>query len=367
MPKDNDNTRNPFLDGQELPPNPVELAGWLVDWIMAHPEDKDARRDVARVLDTLAEVDGMPEPLQGFTWADFGDPPPQPWAIPDWLPSGAVTLLSGPPGVGKSRLTLQLAAGVAGGAEGGGWIEGTALSLDHRLATEGKTPVVFASWEDRPAVVFRTLASLSGSARPWVRPDIPLLLPGNDKVNGIAARGPLYEARSRYQPGNITDLTWQLQEYATEQGAALVVLDSLAAVYASNENDRAEVRSFLSCWDAWAYQQDCAVLVLSHPPKSAADYSGSTDWLAGARSMWTLTKEPRGKLPKRGEEDNRPMGWKLACPKSNYAEEGPPEALRLEWDGPAFRVAGPWSNRLEDVAQDMGPDNGEGEANGLGE
>ena len=30
------------------------------------------------------------------------------------------------------------------------------------------------------------------------------------------------------------------------------------------------------------------VLLLAHPPKSGSDYSGSTDWLAGVRALWTL-------------------------------------------------------------------------------
>ena len=68
----------------------------------------------------------------------------------------------------------------------------------------------------------------------------------------------------------------------------LVALDSVAAIYLANENDRAEVRGFLSALARRAYEGDRSVLLLAHPPKSGSDYSGSTDWLAGVRALWTL-------------------------------------------------------------------------------
>ena len=48
-------------------------------------------------------------------------PPPRKWLCQGWLPSGRVTLLTGPGATGKSLLTLQLAVTVATGAapEGG--------------------------------------------------------------------------------------------------------------------------------------------------------------------------------------------------------------------------------------------------------
>ena len=65
-------------------------------------------------------------------------------------------------------------------------------------------------------------------------------------------------------------------------------MDSVAAIYLANENDRAEVRGFLSALARRAYEGDRSVLLLAHPPKSGSDYSGSTDWLAGVRALWTL-------------------------------------------------------------------------------
>ena len=80
--------------------------------------------------------------------------------------------------------------------------------------------------------------------------------------------------------------------------------------------------------DKWAEQTGAAVLIVAHPPKTAgAEYSGSTDWLAGVRAMLSLTREPHGKKPPKGP-DNRPLAWKLASVKTSYA--APPDAVKLE-------------------------------------
>ena len=113
----------------------------------------------------------------------------------------------------------------------------------------------------------------------------------------------------------------------------MLIVDPSAAAYGSNENNRALVRAFVSDLDAWARDNNCAVLILSHPPKWAADYSGSTDWEASVRSMWTLRKEGVGPAPQgkgKSVPDSQPEGWQLARPKANY---GPPvPSVQLDWD-----------------------------------
>ena len=68
------------------------------------------------------------QPIGTTTWGELGKAPPRDWLVTGWLPTGCVSILSGRGGVGKSRLALQLAAGVAsgGGKEGEPdvWLEG---------------------------------------------------------------------------------------------------------------------------------------------------------------------------------------------------------------------------------------------------
>ena len=69
------------------------------------------------------------QPIETTTWAELPEPPPREWLVKNWLPTGCVTMLSGRGGFGKSRLALQLAAGVASGGDAVGrqpnvWIKG---------------------------------------------------------------------------------------------------------------------------------------------------------------------------------------------------------------------------------------------------
>ena len=146
--------------------------------------------------------------------------------------------------------------------------------------------------------------------------------------------------------GETTAAGHELRRRCEEVGARLLIVDPSAAAYGSNENNRALVRAFVSDFDAWARDNNCAVLILSHPPKWAADYSGSTDWEASVRSMWTLRTERigSGTRKKNSEADNRPEGWQLARPKANY---GPPVApVQLDWDASGgelrWKVTGEW-------------------------
>ena len=72
-----------------------------------------------------------------------------------WLPTGSVAILSGRGGFGKSRLALQLAAGVASGGDATRtasptvWIRGAGRQRPTpcRLGTDA-APALYVSWED---------------------------------------------------------------------------------------------------------------------------------------------------------------------------------------------------------------------------
>ena len=150
-----------------------------------------------------------------------------------------------------------------------------------------------------------------------------------------------------------------------------MVLDSVAAIYSANENDRAEVRGFLSALARWAYEGDRSVLLLADPPKSGSDYSGSTDWLAGVRALWTLGPRrgfihaPRGAghqlqvLPPigtssgRGRVHNRPQARRRRDAKPNIHYEAivgnvtaPAVAERLIDCDAIFLAADSWGLKL---------------------
>ena len=315
-------------------------------WLEANPADSAAEaalRDWLRARDA-AEI----ERPQAYTWEGQGeDDHPRHWIVPDWLPARRLALLSGPPGSGKTYLALQLAAGIAsGGGEGDAWIEAPQkiMRLGSAIPAEGAR-VVYCTWEEEWWELFTRLSRISGPEAPWVAPQRL----GKLQFLDMSRQGPLW-APTGYDREGITGTGEWLQSYCEEDPPALLVIDTLAKGYAGNENARHLVSAFLGAWDWWGESLGCAILMLGHPPKSGASYSGTTGWLGGVRTFWSLEKKPLGKLPKRGEEDTRPYEWRLENEKGNYRADGA-EALHLAWDlhgGVRLKVAGPWPDKQSD-------------------
>jgi len=66
----------------------------------------------------------------------------------------------------------------------------------------------------------------------------------------------------------------------------------------------------------WAAEAETTILLLAHPSKSDSEFSGSTDWYAASRSVWTMGMD--------GDDDRT----KLECVKVNAAPR--PKPLRLD-------------------------------------
>ena len=259
-------------------------------------------------------------------WAAYM-PPELEWIIVGWLPAGRIGILSGQGGRGKSRLALQVAAALAAGQSDflGGPSTAHGSVRPGFMLREPQT-VVYASWEDDRDEVARRLRALATShqrCRESHRQGAPFhleLMDMEDRLRYVdmAGEGPVWgppPGSHVSTMGAITPAGTRIRKFAEESGAKLLVLDPLAAAFGSNENDRALVRAFLAHWDRWGRDNDCAILILAHPPKAtSASYSGSTDWEAGSRFMWTLDY----KEPAKGE-DAKPA---LTLEKSNYGRRG---------------------------------------------
>lgn len=322
-----------MLEGNLVESTPDDLVRQIEAWADAYPEE---RRGIANMLaDASMRMGEAALRLHPLTWSMIGDPPERRWLIDGWLPAGSVALLTGEGGAGKSRLALQLAAAVAASSRRDSiWIAGDAAPRLGAGVPSGGLPVIYASWEDRAEEMARRLAQISGRQAYWCE---PRALEGL-KILDLAGYGPLWMAETRYSVPGLTPLGRAVRQVAEGAGAGLLVLDSLAAVYGANENDRGQVRGFMASWDAWASSAGCTVLVIGHPPKSAAGYSGSTDWHSAARARWEISKQPLQPAT-RGSELT---AWRLAMVKSNYGPE--PPALCLDWDpsGPRWAVNSTW-------------------------
>ena len=193
-----------------------------------------------------------------------------------------------------------------------------------RAVPEDGANVVFASWEDEPEEFYRRLHQISGNSAPWVSPERLEKL----RIVNLVGEGPVWAPPQGRHISTMAELTVtgeRLRRLCEREDARLLVLDPLAAAYAADENARGLVRAFVSHWDAWGQDNNCTVLILAHPPKSAGmNYAGSTDWQGAARALWTLQAEI-SKSPEAG-----PRMWKLEFVKGNYGPR--PEPLQMRWD-----------------------------------
>lgn len=294
----------------------------LAAYVLEATDDNQRRQAMNRLLFWAEER----RPLDTHTEWDTFTPDDLEWIIEGWLPAGRIGILSGQGGRGKSRLALQLAAAMASGQADFLGGPPTAYGLNRGSVLSGAQTVVYASWEDDRHEVGRRLRALSTSHNNcdgFHHSGFPFTLHLRDLSNRLryvdmAGEGPVWGPAPGAHISTVADITpagRRLRKYAEESGAKMLVLDPLAAAFAGNENDRSLVRAFSAHWDRWGRDNDCAILVLAHPSKTTgATYSGSTDWEAGPRFMWTLDY----KEPAKGE-DAKPA---LTLGKSNYGRRG---------------------------------------------
>ena len=294
-----------------------------------------------QILMDATEERGTPVIETGDAWPET-PPAERSWVIPHWLPAGRIALLAGQGSTGKSRLALQLAAAIASGHRD--WLPGTADSV--KLPAAEPATAVLCSWEDEKDEIARRLCGMDKAGTV------------DDRLRFLGATAPLWEPRrdgSRHTStlGELSAAGEWVRAYCEQRQARLLVLDPLAAVYACNENDRGLVRAFMASWDRWAQQAACAVLLIAHPPKSHADFSGSTDWHGAARAVWTLGLEDihTGKAGTGKKKEAAPaLAMQLRCVKSNYARLPAPYWL-AGWPGwyvtSAQEAVADWQRVLE--------------------
>lgn len=258
-----------------------------------------------------------PPPLRAMDWAKLHglDPPWRSFVVPEWLPRGVVTSLYGTGGVGKSLLAQLLGTATAAGLP----------FLGLRTA---RTPVVALFGEDDGNELWRRQHRINS----WY--GIGMLELADFAAHGRLGMENRLMTFSKGQPPQPLPLLADIESAARTGGAGLVILDNVAQMFGGEENCRSEVTAFVNALNGLACRLDAAVLLLGHPPKNGADYSGSTAWHAAVRCMWTLARPVE-----QGNEGEPSEALLLTRAKANYAAAG--EEIRLRWvDGVLRREDG---------------------------
>jgi hypothetical protein len=104
-----------------------------------------------------------------------------------------------------------------------------------------------------------------------------------------------------WRDGNVTERMQWLADVTVATKANVVIIDNASDVFASNENDRTEVRGFMRALNLIANVTRAAVLLLAHVDKASVrggagldsntTFSGSTAWNNSARSRWAMVRD----------------------------------------------------------------------------
>jgi len=249
------------------------------------------------------------EPLSHVT------PDPVRWLWESYVPRGKLTLLDGDPGVGKSLVTIDLAARLS---------RGDALPDGSRC---GRPHVaLLMSGEDGAADTLRPRAEAAGA-------DL-------DRVLTVSGGG---GAAMRF-PADLGTL----ESLVGERSADLVVIDPVTAFlppHVASNTDQC-VRGVLGALAGVAARTGCAVLLVRHlrkagGPKAIHRGLGSVGIIGAARAGLLLATHP-------GDPDVRV----LAVTKSNLARTPPALGLRLRGEG--GRVGVEWAGPLDTTADALG-------------
>lgn len=301
--------------------NPLKLAtlnGQPVEPAIDEIERADEAGDHERAARLRRERAGMGVPVASTPFALI-DPatlaglplPPREWALDAWIPKGTTTLFTGAAGVGKSLMAQQLASCIAAG-----------LPFIGIPTEQGRS--LYLTCEDDAAELHRRQAAICEAV------GVPLDAFGDRLrlASLIDADASLatFDRDNRLHP---TQALARLRATIQATGATFAVLDNVAHLFAGNEIVKAHVAAFVGMLNRLASELRITILLIGHPNKAGAEFSGNVAWEAQVRARLFLDRiaDDQGRI---ADPDAR----RLSRGKSNYAAQG--ETVEFRWHRWAF-------------------------------
>ena len=282
----------------DVPPQPKRLHG---------------RREVTdRRLNVIVGSDVIPETVR--------------WWWKDWLPVGKVVVLDGDPGLGKSGLTLEVAARIT---------TGRPMPDGSTGDVAGPATVLLCAHEDGLAdTIIPRFLSMGGQ---------PSRLHYLDDVTEKTVDG----TQERRVPFTVPDDLDALSAYIADTRAVLAIIDPWMA-YLSGEKDShrdQDMRSVLREVADIAQETGCTILLVRHLNKASGDNviyrgNGSIGIIGAVRIAWFTAPDP-------DDEDGK--NRILAVAKTNLSERPvslryrqvgmPDKSYKVEWLGESAHTA----------------------------
>ncbi len=267
--------------------------------LQAEPVDQQECRRLRRVAEkVLVTAEGI-------------DPDRIDWIWEPYLPAGAVTLMAGAPGCGKSFLSIALAAELS---------RGVTPFHGRRI---GKVPTAILSLEDDPARTIVPRLKACGADLEeivifdWRHPEA-------DSLDTLSMR-----------EGTEGELLRVLREGVKMHGLRLVIIDTLTAFTPArmDGHEAVAVRQMMKPLARFASDCGVGVLVICHARKRSSHDSthgvqatvmGSVDYVASCRSALLVQKDPKA--------DEGTAGI-MTHAKCNFGPLGPSLSFSIDTDG----------------------------------
>ena len=198
------------------------------------------------------------------------------WLWPGRIARGKVSMLAGHPGLGKSQVTINIAATVS---RSGAFPDGGVL------CDAGN--VIILSAEDDPADTIRPRLEAAGAdlSRVFV---LEAVL---DSTIADSAHAPRH-FNLKTDLGNLAEMLAQIG------GASLIIIDPITAYLGDTDSHKnAEIRALLAPLSDLAAQFDAAVVCVSHFTKAPSGEAlwrvmGSLAFVAAARAAYVVAQDP---------------------------------------------------------------------------
>lgn len=257
-----------------------------------------------------------PRPLQSLDLDALASRKARPrgFTIEQYAPSSELTLFTGSGGVGKSLFGQQIATASAAGL-------GRCLELQ-----VADCPALYITCEDCPEELHyrqETICEALGVPMASLAGRLHLVSMRGEMGNELAT----FERDGTMEIANAYE---RLRTKITTTNAGLVWLDNVAHLFVGDENNRAQVTQFVNLLNRLASQTGAAIVLLGHPPKSNATYSGSTAWINAVRSQFSIDWVADGKEKIVTDRNARV----IRSEKANYARTG--KQVRFRWHEGAF-------------------------------
>ena len=250
------------------------------------------------------------------------------WLWQGRIARGKVSMLAGNPGLGKSQVTVSMAAVVS---TGGAW------PVDRTRCERGN--VIFLSAEDDPADTIRPRLEAAGA-------DLQRVFILDAVVESYRADG-----GKMVRAFNLTRDMERLGALLAEIGdVALIVIDPITAYLGEADSHKnAEIRALLSPLSDLAAKHGTAVVCVSHLNKSGGGealmrVTGSMAFVAAARAAFIVAKDQESEarrlfLPLKNNIGNDQTGLAFALESAQVASPaGSIETSRVLWESEAVAV-----------------------------